>query len=191
MRRLPARQGESQAAPRTEEALPDHSAARAEAEQRPHPGLPQDPTQAGRPADPSAAAAASSPAAAARPVRTWEGRGGEEPDPGRGRLRQGGFGLRRGGVSGAEGHRGAVATSSRAAPGSWPPHPFPAARPGRSRPSRGPAPGAAPPPLGSAPPLSQRPSHHREGRGTRRARARPPSAPPGGAGAAGGGAGRV
>lgn len=115
------------------------------------------------------------------PVRPAPGRGGEGPDPGRRRLRQGGCGLRRGRVSGAEGHRGAVATSSRAAPGSCPPHLFPAARPGRSRPSRGPTPGAAPPPLGSAPPLLARPSHHREGRGARRARAWPSRAPPGGA----------
>lgn len=54
--------------------------------------------------------------------------GGEGPDPGRGCLRQGGSGLRRGGVSGAEGHRGAVATSSRAAPGSCPPPPIPSRR---------------------------------------------------------------
>lgn len=115
--------------------------------------------------------------------------GGEGPDPGRGRLRQGGSGLRRGGVSGAEGHRGAVATSSRAAPGSWPPHPSPAAQPlpplARLRPRRGPA------PLRSAPPLPRCPSHHRERRGARRARAWSPRAPPGGAVAAGGGAGRT
>lgn len=115
------------------------------------------------------------------PARPAPGTGGEGPDPGCGRLRQGGSGLSRDGVSGAEGRRGAVATSSRTASGSCPPiHPQPAG-------PAAPAPRVAPPLLGSAPLLPPLPRHHREGRGAQRATARPPRAPPGGAEAAGGG----
>lgn len=79
-------------------------------EAQPRPGAPRTPARA--PLPPHLSRPPAQP-------RTWEGkgRGGEGPDPGRGRLRQGRCGLRRGGVSGAEGRRGAVATSSQAAPG--------------------------------------------------------------------------
>lgn len=91
------------------------------------------------------------------PARSAPGRGGEGPgpDPGCGRLREGGSGLSRDGVSGAEGRRGAVATSSRTASGSCPPiHPQPAC-------PAAPAPRVAPPrarprPLPGARPCSRR-----------------------------------
>lgn len=158
-----------------------------EAEERP-PSSHQTPPQARRPADPSAAAAAaSSPAAAACPARTWVKEGRGEAGSGPRHLRQEGCGLRRGGVSGAEGHRGAVATSSRAAPGSRPPQPIPW-RLGAAAP----APRAAPPPDRPAPArerASALPLHHREERGARRLerapRARPLAEP-----RLGGGAGR-